>query len=132
MISLILIIIAAIFNAIMDTVSFRYGISVFSKWTKYEQFLDPQQSWVNKYKHNNPTLGPKFFGSKTFLVWTTDLWHLSKMLMITLLTFAIAFYTPIITTGHILVDILINSSILHFAFSSTFSLFWDKAFKLKK
>lgn len=132
MISLILIIIAGIFNSIMDTLSFRYGISVFSKWTKYEQFLDPQKSWVNKYKHNNPTLGPKFFGSKTFLVWTTDLWHLSKMLMITLFTFAIVFYTPIVTTGYLLIDILINSSILHFAFSLTFSLFWDKVFKLKK
>jgi hypothetical protein len=132
MISLILIIIAAIFNAIMDTLSFHYGVSVFSKWTKYEYFLNPQKSWVNKYKHNNPSLGPKFFGSKTFLVWTTDLWHLSKMLMITLLTLAIVFYTPLITTGYILIDILINSSILHFVFSACFELFWSKVLKLKK
>lgn len=132
MISLILIIIAGIFNAIMDTLSFRYGISVFSKWTKYEQFMDPQKSWVNKYKYNNPTLGPKFFGSKSFLVWTTDLWHLSKTLMITSFILAIIFYTPVVTTGYIFLDLLINAEILHISFSLTFSLFWDRIFKLKK
>ena len=132
MISLILIIIAAIFNAIMDTLSFRYGISVFSQWIKYEQFLDPQKSWLNKYKYNNPTLGPKFFGSKSFLVWTTDLWHLSKMLMVTSFILAIIFYTPIVTTGYVLLDLFINAEILHISFSLIFGLFWDRILKLKK
>jgi hypothetical protein len=128
MISLILIIIAGIF----DTISFHYSISIFSKWIKYEDFINPQKSWVNKYKHNNPDLGPKFFGSKTFLVWTTDLWHLAKTLMITCFVLAIIFYTPLITTKYVLINILINLSILYFAFSACFVLFWSKLFKLKK
>jgi hypothetical protein len=116
----------------MDTLSFHYNVSIFSKWIKYEDFTNPQKSWVNKYKFNNPTLGPKFFGSKTFLVWTTDLWHLSKTLMITFFALAIVFYTPLITTGYILLDLFINAEILHISFSLTFGLFWDRILKLKK
>jgi hypothetical protein len=116
----------------MDTISFRYNKSIFSKWIKYEQFLNPQKSWLNKYKNNDPALGPKFFGSKSFLVWTTDLWHLSKTLMITLFILAIIFYNPIITTGYVVFDLFINAEILHILFSLTFSLFWDRIFKLKK
>ena len=82
MITTIFMIIAGIFNAIMDTLSFRYNKSIFSKYPKYENFLNPEKSWLNKYKNNDPDLGPKFFGSTTFLVWTTDLWHLSKTIMI--------------------------------------------------
>lgn len=132
MISLILIIIAAIFNSVMDTLSFHYNESIFSKWTKHEYFLNPQKSWVNKYKNNDPTLGPKFFGSKTFLVFTTDLWHLSKMLMITCFTLSIVFYSPLVVTNYIVLDILIDSSILHLAFSFCFELFWSKVLKIKK
>lgn len=45
---------------------------------KKQNWWNPNISWKNKYKNNDPTQGPKFFGSTTFLVWLTDAWHFSK------------------------------------------------------
>ena len=123
---------AGMFNAIMDTLSSHYGVSIFSKYPKYEQFLNPQKSWLNKYKNNNPDLGPKFFGSTTFLVWTTDLWHLSKMIMIVSMVIGTVFYTPIIITGYMFWDLLINLGLVYIPFGLSFNLFWDKILKIKK
>ena len=124
--------IAGIFNAIMDTLSSHYGVSIFSKYPKHEQFLNPQKSWLNKYKNNDPDLGPKFFGSMTFLVWTTDLWHLAKTIMVVSFVIATVFYTPIIITGHMFWDILINLGLVYIPFGLGFGLFWDKILKIKK
>lgn len=47
-----------------------------------------RESWVMKYKHwkNGPGMAwdetkPAYLGSTTFLVWTTDFYHLAQMLM---------------------------------------------------
>jgi hypothetical protein len=40
------------------------------------QFWNPADSWVNKYEGRNPSAGPAYFGSTTFLAWTTDAKHL--------------------------------------------------------
>lgn len=50
-----------------------------------QQFWDARQSWRNKYRHGDPTLGPAFPGSTTALAWTTDAKHLSGTLHRTLL-----------------------------------------------
>lgn len=42
------------------------------------QYADFYLSWRNKYKNGDPAQGERFFGSTTFLVWTTDLYHLSN------------------------------------------------------
>lgn len=44
------------------------------------QWWWPRLSTNNKYKNGDPAQGPKFFGSTTFLVWTTDKYHLNRML----------------------------------------------------
>lgn len=36
---------------------------------------NPQLSWTRKYKGGNPANGPAYFGSTTFLAWTTDPYH---------------------------------------------------------
>lgn len=36
-------------------------------------------SWRNKYRGNDPALGPRFPGSTTWLVAFTDLWHLANL-----------------------------------------------------
>ena len=41
-------------------------------------FWSPQ-SWRNKWKNGDPAQGERFFGSSTFLVWTTDGYHMSRM-----------------------------------------------------
>ena len=132
MITLFLLFLAGALNATMDVLSFRYKTSIFSKYTKLQEFFNPQESWVNKYKDNNPELGPKFFGSKTFLVFLTDAWHLAKMLMITAFTLAIVFYNPVIVTESIFVNIVANLLLMRVVFSATFELFISKILIKKK
>ena len=43
-----------------------------------DQFWDYNISWINKYKDGKPP-DERFFGSKTFLVWTTDGYHMMRM-----------------------------------------------------
>ena len=132
MITLFLLFLAGALNATMDVLSFRYKTSIFSKYTKLQEFFNPQESWVNKYKNNNPELGPKFFGSKTFLVFLTDAWHLAKMVMITAFTLAIVFYNPVIVTESIFVNIVANLLLMRVVFSATFELFFSKILIKKK
>lgn len=64
------------------------GTSETLKWHYYEfeeafpnansQFWDPKYSYQNKYKNGITAMGPKFFGSTSFLVWTTDGYHMSN------------------------------------------------------
>ena len=73
----ILVILAGIAKAIMDKVNFHYSTSIFKKLNPL--FWNPEVSWRNKWKNGDVNQGEKFFGSSTFLVWTTDAWHLFQM-----------------------------------------------------
>jgi len=42
------------------------------------QFWDNNISWENKYRDYPIDKRPAYFGSKTFLAWTTDGYHLSR------------------------------------------------------
>ena len=121
MISLLLVILSAILNAVMDTLNARYSTSLLynNKWPKFNQFTDPALSWKNKWKNGNRTQGERFFGSSTFLVWTTDAWHLSKTLMLLCFSIAIVTYSPII---HPIIDAVTYWLI----FGAIFELFWSK------
>lgn len=94
-ISLGLIFLAGLFNGVMDTLSFRYGRSIFPKnedeffLGKDERFWNPEISWLNKYKNWPDDKRPKFFLSTTALVMFTDGWHLIKFGMKTCLHSAI-------------------------------------------
>ena len=59
------------------------------KWHYHEQFSttvpgndpdywNPDISWKNKYRDGTPESGPAYFGSTTFLAWTTDGYHLMR------------------------------------------------------
>lgn len=125
MLSLLLIILAAIINAAMDTLNARYKQSVlFTKNLKLNQFTDPALSWKNKWKNGDRKQGELFFGSSTFLVWTTDAWHLFKTLMLACYSIAIVTYSPII---HPVIDAIVY----WITFGVMFELFWSKIF-LKK
>ena len=112
-----LVIIAGILNGLMDLISFRWNKSYFSKIKNKRliQFMNPKLSWRNKWKNGDINNGPKFFGSSTFLVWTTDLWHLLKVLMITCLLFGIIFYN-----GNV-IDVLFYLFIFTTSFSITYN-----------
>ena len=92
MITIIFITLAAFFNALMDTLLFRYNKSIFMKYPKLKQFFEVRVSWENKYRNKNPEDGRAFFGSTTFLVWLTDGWHLFKCAMLLCFAIAIVFY----------------------------------------
>jgi hypothetical protein len=122
MISLILIILAAILNAAMDTLNARYRQSVFfTKQFRINKFTNPEFSWQNKWKNGDRKQGELFFGSSTFLVWTTDAWHLFKTIMLACFSIAIVTYSPVI---HPIIDALGYWLI----FGAVFELFWSKVF----
>ena len=75
-VSLIFFMLAGIAEGIMDTLQFRFYKSVFK--SQDQMFWNPDLSWQNKWKQGDPKFGPKFFGASTFLVFTTDAWHLFK------------------------------------------------------
>jgi hypothetical protein len=41
-------------------------------------YWNPYQSWRNKYRNGDPAQGAAYFGSTSFLAWTTDGYHLSR------------------------------------------------------
>lgn len=79
-IALLLIILAAILNAGMDTLYGNYESSIFKNFDA--QFWNPYISWENKWKNGDRTQGERFLFSSTFLVPLTDGWHLLKTLML--------------------------------------------------
>ena len=93
--SVIFIILAAFFNAVMDVLSTRYYISIFSI-SKNRQFWDWNMSWRNKWQWGEKANGEKFLFSSTILSFLTDGWHLAKAVMLMFISFAIIFYKPML------------------------------------
>ena len=123
MITITFITLAAIFNSLMDTLTFHYESSIFADYPKLKQFFDGYLSWRNKYKNGNPLDGRKFFGSTTFLVWLTDGWHLFKCAMLLCFCAAIVYYKP-------LTNPLLDIFIFYVWFGIVFELFF--AYVLKR
>jgi len=71
-------ILAAICNAVMDTIAFKYKRSIFKNLNS--QYWNPAKSWRNKYKNKMVFNGPAFIGSTTVLSFLTDAWHLFQFL----------------------------------------------------
>lgn len=81
--SFVFIFLAAVCNAVMDTLEHHYSTSIFR--SSNENFWNPKVSW-NK--------GVNFFGSWGGPRWMTmDAWHISKTLMLIFFVLAIATYT---------------------------------------
>lgn len=92
MILLILSIIsAAIGKSIMDTLQFHYENSIF---IKNQTWWNPKISWKHKYKNDDYTQGPAFWGSTTYLVFLTDGWHFFQFIFLNSLFIAITFGDP--------------------------------------
>ncbi len=88
-VSFLLFVCAAASNAVMDTLSFRYDKSVFSRSPAMMNWSDPRISWKNKWKDGDPAQGEAFFLSSTALVAFTDAWHLFKSIAILCVLLAI-------------------------------------------
>jgi len=125
MISLFFISLAAICNAIMDNILFHYYKSIF-KNSRFQQWANPDHSWMNKWKNGDITQGEKFLGSSTVFVWITDLWHFSQSLMLIFICLAIINYTPIFSLLENEWDIILDFILLKTTFSVIFEVFWKK------
>jgi len=114
-ISVLLMMIAGILNSCMDVLKTRYSTSIFRFW-KNQNWINPSLSWHNKWKPDTK-IGDLIMS--TVLVWLTDMWHFTKMLMLVCISFAIIFYTPIYSWW---LDIII----FYFSFTAIFELFYSK------
>lgn len=72
---------AGVFHAGRDATLFHYDQFKTRFPRANDQFFDPRISWENKYRLGSPHLGPKFPGSRTYLVAFTDYYHLSNSLI---------------------------------------------------
>lgn len=90
--SILLVILAGIFKAVMDTLKSHYGESVFCLFPKYAYWLDESIAWKNKYKNGIKSNGEKFWGSSTIFVFITSGWHFSQKLFLTCYALSFAFY----------------------------------------
>lgn len=93
-ISITLWILASICNSIMDRSTYTWHSSIFTKFKN--PFFD-KDGWKNKYINRDPINGrKKLIGNINYPVQLTDIFHFSKMLMVTFICFSIIFYIPII------------------------------------
>jgi len=126
---IILLVISAISKAIMDVISFKYKESIFKKW----EWFDPSISCNNKYKNKDPEKGPLFFGSTTFLVWTTDAWHFFQMIMLSCFIICIILGINLLLPKMILIKIIaidiILFCVLKILYGGIFELFYKYIFK---
>ncbi len=127
MISIILFVLAAICNSIMDTLGDHQEISIFSSLqAKYGWFWSNAytESWKNKYANRDPSKGRvkwNIFGLKINRpVQITDAWHFFKMLMIVLAVFSAVFYIPVFSKWWM--DIILFGIV----WNSIFALFYNK------
>ena len=92
-----------------------------------DNICNPSLSWVRKYKNNDPLQGPAFFGSTTFLCWTTDLYHGLEMPHNLLLMSAIVFHLGVKQEWwKYLIEIGVNYLSDQAGFTLTYSIIFRK------
>lgn len=100
--------IAGAARGLADLVQFHYyKLPERYQEQKKQQYFNPNISWTNKYKNNNPQGGPKFLLSTTFLKPLTDFWSLMQMIYkhAPLIAAALLFQGNVWTTGIIYIGL---------------------------
>lgn len=82
-------------KGVCDSLQFHYDTSLAADFDN-QRFWDPDVSWENKYALSDEgellrPLRPKHIGSTTWLVWTTDAWHLFQTIQYALIRAALTF-----------------------------------------
>lgn len=68
--------VSGILDGTIETINYHYFTGFKQVFPgANDQFWNPAVSWTNKYKNHNSALGPKFPGSTTVFVFTTDAYH---------------------------------------------------------
>ena len=84
---------AGAFNGAADTMRDKYSVSVFPQSGSSREFWDPRVSWTRKYKNWPEDPRARYPGAKTWLVWTTDGWHMAKAGQLLSLKISVLTYT---------------------------------------
>jgi|SRR6185312_15495589 len=113
----------------IEAISFHYDEGfkrVFPKAN--DQYWNPAISWTNKYRNNNPSAGPKYPGSTSFLVSTTDAYHALRTARNLTDAFTLSFYighsyreTDRPTLKKFLINALVLTAIRNVGFYATYS-----------
>jgi hypothetical protein len=136
MISLFLIAIAGMCNALYEIIFVSFNQSIFRNLNPL--FWNPEVSWQNKWAQPfpqpaedkwyyfgfTPRYKERFPYSSTIFVWLTDAWHLFKAIMLTCIMAAIVLYVPIVSP-------FVDFILLYCTFTFVFTLFYDYIFRVK-
>jgi hypothetical protein len=122
--AVLFVILSGVSEAIMDKIQFHWSKTIFAiNPDKYKPlFWNPKLSWKNKYK-DAETLEPKFKGSTTIFVFTTDAWHLFKFLKNTSIFLAL-FFTSLLCKDFLFIAVFV--ALLRIIYGRAFVLFYNK------
>lgn len=104
LILIVLLLIAGLFNGLMDTLSFHFVQGNYLYKFKSNWFGNPADTWKNKYKNYPEDKSPKYWGATTFLSFTTDAWHFFKFFQLQAFKVIVVLLFPINMTGIHLLD----------------------------
>lgn len=102
-----LILVAAISNALMDLSSEG---RLYSKNVNLYRWLNKELSWRLKYEKQDPRWGEKFPGSTTVFVFLTDGWHLFQFIFHTCWQMAIAIHIDRWLIAFVIIKIVFSLS----------------------
>lgn len=132
--SIIFFMLAAICNAVMDTLQFHWHTF---KWRDKvdNQYWSPNLSWHNKYVDGDPKKGLRFKGVFGFMSSFLDAWHLFKSTSIVLIVLSIVFFPfaqPICFCESTLCNQLVWVAIFGLTWNFTFNFFFNTVLVDKK
>lgn len=84
---ILLVLLAAICDAAMDVMSFKYNDSIFKDLNPFR--WNPSFSWRNKFKYRSSQFRERFFGSTTIFAFLTDAWSMFKFIRFNATTYGI-------------------------------------------
>jgi len=91
-------------------------------------YWNPDRSWTNKWKNGNPDDGDAYLFSSTALVWTTDAYHMARMVRnCTMIT---AMVIPIGKRKN-WKQYVVEGSIYYLSYTAGFTLSYNGIFKMK-
>lgn len=122
MLSFILVILAAIAKAVMDTVQFHYAQSVF----RYDDFWNAAESWKYKWKNGDKAQGEAFLWSSTLFVFLTDGWHAAQAVFLGCMFISMVGFQPLFHLGPPVLTLFLHYMGLRVVFGLTFELFFSK------
>jgi len=115
------------FDGTAETLKFHYPQFKKTFPNAKPEYWHMETSWVNKYKNGDPNQGPKYLGSTTFLVWTTDGYHLARFGKNTMmLTTFLIHPRQKKKFKHYLLDIAVHTAAYHIGFYSTYNILFKK------